>query len=168
MLEGWQPWTNLPAGTTEEAIRKRLAVVAPAAEPAGAKGVMAATDRIFGFARAFGIKCSVEDAAAEYIRQLADYPAWALSEAINGMLDNWESSWSIPTPKQIRERLPTAMWQVRAESSRLTKALAALAEGRVETAGELIDPAEAEAIMAQVRAQFPTQREDDNSEADAA
>ena len=147
MLEGWRAWRNLPAGTTRPDIERRLAIIRPAVRPAGPKGLAVALAPLFDWADAFGVRHDPAAATRIYLEELGEYATWALVEAVKRTLRGMRSTYSLPLPGVIIENLPSRARALRAEWVRLTNALEAVDNGRIDAETVPLSPDEIDQIM---------------------
>ncbi len=130
---GWGDGQSLPAGTQRESIARRFAKLKAACKPLGEdEEVMAVlAEPIFFFGRTYNVKYDAAGVISFCIDALAQYPAWAIEEAIKRCMIDWDNHFQLPMPKEIAAHIPDALRDVQSEFKRMEAALRAFDKGDI-------------------------------------
>lgn len=102
-LAAWEPAYDLPAGVTRDLLAAGLADAEAACAPAGEELALVILDRLFRFARTFGIKIGdTANATAFYLEALDDLPADLLVAAVDQVVRSYRYGHRLPPPADLR------------------------------------------------------------------
>ena len=104
------------AGPSSGALASPLERAQYALKPASTEEFGVEIDRLFRFARTFGIRPeSVEDMTAFYRQALDDMPADLIREAVDDVIRKWKWGKKMPLPADLRERAQAELGERRRE-----------------------------------------------------